>query len=237
MKKYVCFVLLLFGYGVAGVDDRSVKKRQIYREQVVPHAGGKIPDSAFDTDRLLLNRLQKDGFAVPDGVILEQRNPQVHPYTAKASRPVYHVALTSDGRYTPVEGRYLHPFTPSLETTYLYPQVHDEPIRVPSDLPKFPVYRKLTFPNELAIDNTKFYSPPSKLSYRSKHNRGYLPNHSDFKYNAKHYPTGGVSWSQLHQDYGSSRIFTDFDSFFNGLDLDNHFQSITQPPYTPTFLH
>lgn len=25
MKKYVCFVLLLFGYGVAGVDDRSVK--------------------------------------------------------------------------------------------------------------------------------------------------------------------------------------------------------------------
>lgn len=54
-----------------------LQKRQIYREQVVPHAGGKIPDSAFDTDRLLLNRLQKDGFAVPDGVILEQRNPQV----------------------------------------------------------------------------------------------------------------------------------------------------------------
>lgn len=53
------------------------KKRQIYREQVQPHTGGRIPDSAFETDRLLLNRLQKEGIAVPDGVIFEQRNPKV----------------------------------------------------------------------------------------------------------------------------------------------------------------
>lgn len=54
-----------------------MQKRQIYREQVSPHIGGIIPDTAFETDRLALNRLQKEGIAVPDGVILEQRNPQV----------------------------------------------------------------------------------------------------------------------------------------------------------------
>lgn len=54
----------------------QTQKRQIYREEVLPHAGGKIPDSAFETDRLMLNRLQKEGIAIPDGVILQQRNPQ-----------------------------------------------------------------------------------------------------------------------------------------------------------------
>lgn len=39
--------------------------------------GGKIPDTAFETDRLALNRLQKEGIAVPDGILLEQRSPQV----------------------------------------------------------------------------------------------------------------------------------------------------------------
>lgn len=43
----------------------------------MPHAGGKIPDTAFETDRLFLNRLQKEGIAVPDGIVPEQRNPQV----------------------------------------------------------------------------------------------------------------------------------------------------------------
>lgn len=55
-----------------------IQKRQIYREQVLPHTGGKIPDTAFETDRLALNRLQKEGIAIPDGVILEQRNPKVN---------------------------------------------------------------------------------------------------------------------------------------------------------------
>lgn len=55
----------------------QLKKRQIYREQVLPHAGGKIPDTAFETDRLFLNRLQKEGISVPDGIVPEQRNPQV----------------------------------------------------------------------------------------------------------------------------------------------------------------
>lgn len=44
---------------------------------MLPHVGGKIPEAAFETDRLALNRLQKEGIAIPDGVLLEQRNPQV----------------------------------------------------------------------------------------------------------------------------------------------------------------
>lgn len=44
---------------------------------MLPHAGGRIPDTAFETDRLFLNQLQKDGIAVPDGILPEQRNPQV----------------------------------------------------------------------------------------------------------------------------------------------------------------
>lgn len=44
---------------------------------MLPHVGGKVPESAFETDRLALNRLQKEGIAIPDGVLLEQRNPQV----------------------------------------------------------------------------------------------------------------------------------------------------------------
>lgn len=53
---------------------------------MLPHTGGKIPDTAFESDRLLLNRLQKEGIAIPDGVILEQRNPKVHvKYTHKVN--------------------------------------------------------------------------------------------------------------------------------------------------------
>lgn len=45
---------------------------------MLPHKGGKIPETAFHTDRLALNRLQKEGIAIPDGVALEQRNPKVN---------------------------------------------------------------------------------------------------------------------------------------------------------------
>lgn len=58
-------------------------KRQIYREQVLPSRGGKIPDGAFRTDRLALNRLNKEGIAVPDGVLLEHRNVHSHPHLNK----------------------------------------------------------------------------------------------------------------------------------------------------------
>lgn len=40
--------------------------------------GGKIPEDAFRTDRLALNRLNKEGIAVPDGVLLEARHKESH---------------------------------------------------------------------------------------------------------------------------------------------------------------
>lgn len=46
---------------------------------MLPHAGGRIPDTAFDPDRLFLNQLQKDGIAVPDGRTLQPRLPKVEP--------------------------------------------------------------------------------------------------------------------------------------------------------------
>ena len=65
---YCCFFL------------RAVKhKRQIYREQVLPALGGKIPEEAFRTDRLALNRLNKDGITVIDGVLLEAREHDKNP--------------------------------------------------------------------------------------------------------------------------------------------------------------
>lgn len=56
-------------------------KRQIYREQVLPSSGGKIPDGAFATDRLALNKLNKAGIAIPDGVLLEHRHTYAHPHS------------------------------------------------------------------------------------------------------------------------------------------------------------
>lgn len=62
------------------------EKRQIFREQVLPALGGKIPEEAFRTDRLALNRLNKEGIAVPDGVVLESRHPHVkHPHQKQSS--------------------------------------------------------------------------------------------------------------------------------------------------------
>ncbi|XP_058817773.1 uncharacterized protein LOC131681083 [Topomyia yanbarensis] len=95
---YITLISILLGkhYGLTHV----IRKRQLFREQVLPHAGGKIPDSAFHTDRLALNQLQKEGFAVPDGVLLEQRRYQVYHHPYRTVRPTFMVAQTTDGRYT-----------------------------------------------------------------------------------------------------------------------------------------
>lgn len=141
------------------------KKRQIYREQVLPHAGGKIPDTAFESDRLFLNRLQKEGIAIPDGVILESRSPQVFPYHRKSARAVFKVAQSSDGRYTPAEGKYLYNehSLPTVDTTYLYPQIHDTPDRRPPKQPIFLKYRQIEFYNSL-LNQPKFH-PKEKSAF------------------------------------------------------------------------
>uniref|UniRef100_A0A182QV19 Uncharacterized protein n=1 Tax=Anopheles farauti TaxID=69004 RepID=A0A182QV19_9DIPT len=103
-----------------------IRKRQLFREQVLPHAGGKIPDSAFLTDRLALNRLQKDGIAVPDGVLLEQRQYQVFPHQHRSARPTYRVVQTPDNRYISPEGEYSHNSLATVDTTYAIPHAGDK---------------------------------------------------------------------------------------------------------------
>uniref|UniRef100_A0A182NQT6 Uncharacterized protein n=1 Tax=Anopheles dirus TaxID=7168 RepID=A0A182NQT6_9DIPT len=134
-----------------------IRKRQLFREQVLPHAGGKIPDSAFLTDRLALNRLQKDGIAVPDGVLLEQRAYQVFPHQHRAARPTFRVVQTPDNRYISPEGEYSHNALATVDTTYAIPHagdkllLHDHPQyqqRPPQyGLPKAPLLKELHLPN------------------------------------------------------------------------------------------
>uniref|UniRef100_A0A182PRW9 Uncharacterized protein n=1 Tax=Anopheles epiroticus TaxID=199890 RepID=A0A182PRW9_9DIPT len=132
-----------------------IRKRQLFREQVLPHAGGKIPDSAFLTDRLALNRLQKDGIAVPDGVLLEQRQYQVYPHQHRATRPTFRVVQTPDNRYISPEGEYSHNALATVDTTYLIPHtgdkllLHDHPHHRPPHyaIPKAPILKELRLPN------------------------------------------------------------------------------------------
>uniref|UniRef100_A0A182KHC8 Uncharacterized protein n=1 Tax=Anopheles christyi TaxID=43041 RepID=A0A182KHC8_9DIPT len=133
-----------------------IRKRQLFREQVLPHAGGKIPDSAFLTDRLALNRLQKDGIAVPDGVLLEQRQYQVYPHQHRSARPTFRVVQTPDNRYISPEGEYSHNTLATVDTTYLVPHagdkllLHDhQPHYRPSHytVPKAPILKEFRLPN------------------------------------------------------------------------------------------
>lgn len=152
----------------------------------MPHAGGKIPETAFESDRLFLNRLQKEGIAIPDGVVLEQRNPQVFPYQQKSARAVFKVAQSSDGRYTPAEGRYLYNehSLPSIDTTYLYPQIHDTPQRLPPKKPIFLKYRQIEFYNSL-INQPKFHPKEKSAFIETKPRKTYRyvqPNHHVFNH-------------------------------------------------------
>lgn len=47
---------------------------------MLPALGGKIPEEAFKTDRLALNRLNKEGITVPDGIVLDARHVRKHPH-------------------------------------------------------------------------------------------------------------------------------------------------------------
>lgn len=151
-----------------------LQKRQIYREQVLPHRGGKIPETAFHTDRLALNRLQKEGIAVPDGVLLEQRNPQVYQFSHKAYRPVLKVEATSDQRYTPTEGQYFHFDAPSVETTYPVPQISNHnlyPNQHHPHIVHLPLHRPLTLPSPQLKQNP---FPLQSHHYQSFNGKGMI---------------------------------------------------------------
>lgn len=134
------------------------KKRQIYREQVQPHSGGKIPDSAFETDRLILNRLQKEGIAVPDGITLEQRNPKVFPYAHNDLRPVFKV-VTIQGDHL-INGA-SEDAQPSIgETTYPIPRISEDRL---SNIPILstiyhPIYRPFALTSNIDLRNSNLNS-------------------------------------------------------------------------------
>lgn len=56
----------------------------------MPSQGGKIPDSAFQADRLALNRLNKEGISIPDGILLEQRHRESHYQEQRHDRSLFH---------------------------------------------------------------------------------------------------------------------------------------------------
>jgi len=65
---------------------------------VLPALGGKIPEEAFRTDRLALNRLNKEGITIPNGVVLEAQHVHKHPYSdqrmpeiIKACLHIFHI--------------------------------------------------------------------------------------------------------------------------------------------------
>ncbi|XP_055608172.1 uncharacterized protein LOC129755610 [Uranotaenia lowii] len=177
MKHYLYMMLISIVLSKHHGMAHKIRKRQLFREQVLPHAGGKIPDSAFHTDRLALNRLQKDGIAVPDGILLEQRHHQVYPHPHRSARPTFLVAQTPDGRYTSPEGEFSHNSIATVDSTYVVPMplekhqgfLHQYPVHHPhphqqtsSATIAAPVIKELRIPNH-AVFNFDYSNLRSKL--------------------------------------------------------------------------
>ncbi|XP_075163208.1 uncharacterized protein LOC142235839 [Haematobia irritans] len=242
MSTYWFKLLLALAYVVATTNgtllDRNPRKRQIYREQVLPHAGGRIPDTAFETDRLFLNQLQKDGIAVPDGILPEQRNPQVYPFFNRPSRKVYRIALSSDGRYTPQEGRYQYNQLPAIDTTYLFPQIHGQRTSLAPQSVPLPVYSPFRIHNPLL--NQVNLQPKDKAQFQnvspSSANKGLSKAKSYQNFNifnsplspliGKETPTGasGDGSKNYLPDFsysGQNHLFNNFDDLFNQFDIQD----------------
>ncbi|CAK9797789.1 hypothetical protein ANTPLA_LOCUS1341 [Anthophora plagiata] len=124
--NWLCLILIAVFF-VAHVLAKK-QKRQIFREQVLPALGGKIPEEAFRTDRLALNRLNKEGITAPDGVVLDARTVHKHAQHVQSMPEVIKVYITSDGRYVPPEGRFHYNHAKAIDTTYV--------IRAPYKHPK-----------------------------------------------------------------------------------------------------
>ncbi|XP_015189491.1 PREDICTED: uncharacterized protein LOC107073381 [Polistes dominula] len=114
-----CQLTLILAALLFSVATAEKQKRQIFREQVLPALGGKIPEEAFRTDRLALNRLNKEGISIPDGVVLDARHIHKHPHTSQHMPKIIKVYLTPDGRYVPPEGRTHYDRPKAVDTTYI----------------------------------------------------------------------------------------------------------------------
>jgi hypothetical protein len=179
--------------------------------------------------------LQKEGIAVPDGILLEQRVHQVFPHPNKAFRPTFRVVMTPDGRYTPQEGKYHHHTQPSVDTTYTIPQIWNHPINLPL-MPYLPVYKPLRIPNHIYIGNgletydskTKdsskvIYGNPMKVETDGWH--PIPPPQQTVIWSSQSLPTSYANqWSQFDNapikyapvsNHLTTQFSSDFESFFN----------------------
>lgn len=151
-------------------------KRQLYREHLLPQKGGKIPDSAFQVDRLAANRLNKEGISIPDGVLLEQRHHESHfgshRFDPDIERSIIRIKQTPDGRFTPVEGRY-PVFENEIYSTYIIrPPYHNYNLVLPPFAPNFAsqsieIPTKLTHSKELSPKNTNQNFHRNRLDHNS----------------------------------------------------------------------
>ncbi|KAJ4428517.1 hypothetical protein ANN_24559 [Periplaneta americana] len=151
-------------------------KRQIFREQVLPHSGGKIPDDAFRADRLALNRLNKDGISVPDGIVLDARRRDKHPtlrHNSDLEMSVIKVVLTPEGRYVAPEGRYHYPNPITVDSTYIIrPPIgnYKHELRQRPTLSRRPIPAPLELPNKHEQTNSNL---PLYLGIQDN-NAGYI---------------------------------------------------------------
>lgn len=69
-----------------------------------------------------MNRLNKEGISIPDGILFEQRPRESHYQDSRhdpdISRSIVRLKQTPDGRFTPAEGRY-PTFENEIESTYV----------------------------------------------------------------------------------------------------------------------
>ncbi|KAK7874398.1 hypothetical protein R5R35_001494 [Gryllus longicercus] len=229
----LALLLLLLGLVAASLVHASAAqeqaaektKRQIFREQVLPQRGGKIPEEAFRVDRLALNRLNKDGIAVPDGVLLDaRRRAQHHPrHNSDLERSVVKVLVTPDGRYAAPEGR-LRPQRPlTVDSTYIIrPPIgshHRPPPVVGRPLPGPPLHiptLKLLGPSQPPQQQQLHQQQPYQQPHRQPHQQPHQqpnqqPHHQLQLYAAQHQgPATLPSLSALPPA-------TSFQDSFNGL--------------------
>lgn len=80
---------------------------QLFRENLMPQFGGKIPETAFNRDRLTLNRFNQNGLYSSDGEYIEQR-----PLIYHNKHLIYNTLKVN------LPGR-MHHNVKSLDTNYL----------------------------------------------------------------------------------------------------------------------
>ncbi|XP_017782262.1 PREDICTED: uncharacterized protein LOC108566745 [Nicrophorus vespilloides] len=110
--------LLLFILTTLATSE-TIQKRQLFREQLLPHMGGKVPESAFWTDRLALNQLNARGIYSSTGIYLEHSHDKPNPENGHPGTQFMQVRVPDESRYVGSAGRHFYESIPSLDTTYV----------------------------------------------------------------------------------------------------------------------